>query len=110
MSSYRSCHRVNVVVSIVSSRSARVSLGFDDLVYDPRVGQRGDVAEIVDVAGGDFLQNSSHDLSASSLRQIFHDDDAFWRREGADFHANVRDEFSLMDFERRPFLDASRRI
>lgn len=35
---YWLCYRVNVVVSIVLSRFARVFFGFDDFVYDFWVG------------------------------------------------------------------------
>ena len=73
---------------------------FQQLLHDGRIGERGDIAEVLHVIGSYFTQDAPHDLARAGLRQAGGPLDNIGRGDGADAMANQRAQFLAQLFAR----------
>src|SRR5947208_4615477 len=78
-----------VVVSSCGAGLRRAAGLLHQPFHDARIGERGDVPQVVVLPRGDLAQDAPHDLSGAGLGQAGHDLHALGHGEGPDLFAHV---------------------
>ena len=67
----------------------------DEILHDSRLGERGDISEVVSLIGSHFPQDATHYLARARFRQSSAKLDHIWQSVRSDFLANNRPQFGF---------------